>query len=104
MGVPNFASYCASKAAIVNLTRAAAIEWADFGVQVNAIAPGYVETDLNADVRSDEERTERILRQIPVHRMGRPEELGPLAVYLASSASDFMTGETITIDGGQVAK
>lgn len=104
MGVPNFASYCASKAAIVNLTRAAAIEWADFGVQVNAIAPGYVETDLNADVRSDEEQAARILRQIPVRRMGRPEELGPLAVYLASSASDFMTGETITIDGGQAAK
>ena len=77
MGVPNFASYCASKAAIVNLTRAAAIEWADFGVQVNAIAPGYVETDLNADVRSNEEQTARILRQISRTSDGPPGRVGP---------------------------
>jgi NAD(P)-dependent dehydrogenase (short-subunit alcohol dehydrogenase family) len=104
MGVPNFSSYCASKAAIVNLTRVAAIEWAGVGVQVNAVAPGYVETDMNAAARSDEELNAKILRQIPVHRMARPEELGPLVVYLASSASDFMTGETLVFDGGQVAK
>jgi NAD(P)-dependent dehydrogenase (short-subunit alcohol dehydrogenase family) len=104
MGVPNFASYCASKAAIVNLTRAAAIEWAGVGVQVNALAPGYVETDMNAAARSDEELNAKILRQIPARRMARPEELGPLVVYLASSASDFMTGETLVFDGGQVAK
>jgi 2-deoxy-D-gluconate 3-dehydrogenase len=104
MGVPNFSSYCASKAAIVNLTRAAAVEWAGLGVQVNAIAPGYVETDMNAAVRSDEELNAKVLRQIPAHRMARPEELGPLVVYLTSSASDFMTGETLVFDGGQVAK
>jgi NAD(P)-dependent dehydrogenase (short-subunit alcohol dehydrogenase family) len=104
MGVPNFASYCASKAAIVNLTRAAAIEWAGVGVQVNALAPGYVETDMNAAARSDEELNAKILRQIPTRRMARPEELGPLVVYLASTASDFMTGETLVFDGGQVAK
>ena len=104
MGVPHFSSYCASKAAIVNLTRAAAVEWAGLGVQVNAIAPGYVETDMNAAARSDEELSAKILRQIPVHRMARPEELGPLVVYLASSASDFMTGETLVFDGGQVAR
>jgi NAD(P)-dependent dehydrogenase (short-subunit alcohol dehydrogenase family) len=104
MGVPNFASYCASKAAIVNLTRAAAIEWAGVGVQVNALAPGYVETDMNAAARSDEELNAKILRQIPARRMARPEELGPLVVYLASTASDFMTGETLVFDGGQVAK
>jgi NAD(P)-dependent dehydrogenase (short-subunit alcohol dehydrogenase family) len=104
MGVPNFASYCASKAAIVNLTRAAAIEWAGVGVQVNALAPGYVETDMNAAARSDEELNAKILRQIPARRMAHPEELGPLVVYLASTASDFMTGETLVFDGGQVAK
>src|SRR5215217_1873211 len=104
MGVPNYSSYCASKAAVVNLTRAAAIEWAGFGVQVNALAPGYVETDMNAAARGDEEMKARILRQIPARRMARPEELGPLVVYLASSASDFMTGETLVFDGGQVAK
>ena len=83
---------------------AAAIEWAGFGVQVNALAPGYVETDMNAAARSDEEMKAKILRQIPARRMARPEELGPLVVYLASSASDFMTGETLVFDGGQVAK
>lgn len=104
MGVPNFSSYCASKAAIVNLTRAAAVEWASLDVQVNALAPGYVETDMNAAVRGDEELNEKVVRQIPARRMARPEELGPLAVYLASSASDFMTGETLVFDGGQAAK
>jgi NAD(P)-dependent dehydrogenase (short-subunit alcohol dehydrogenase family) len=73
-------------------------------VQVNALAPGYVETDMNAAARSDEELNAKILRQIPTRRMARPEELGPLVVYLASTASDFMTGETLVFDGGQVAK
>jgi 2-deoxy-D-gluconate 3-dehydrogenase len=104
MGVPHFASYCASKAGVVNLTRAAAIEWASSDVQVNAIAPGYVETDMNAAVRSDEKLSARVIGQIPARRMARAEELGPLVVYLASPASDFMTGETLVFDGGQVAK
>lgn len=104
MGVPRFASYCASKAGVVNLTRSAAVEWAPSGVQVNAIAPGYVETDMNAAARSDEKLGAKIVGQIPSRRMARAEELGPLVVYLASSASDFMTGETIVFDGGQSAK
>ncbi len=104
MGVPRFASYCASKAGVVNLTRVAAIEWAPSGVQVNAIAPGYVETEMNAEVRSDEKLNAKVVGQIPARRMARAEELGPLVVYLASPASDFMTGETLVFDGGQVAK
>ena len=104
MGVPRFASYCASKAAVVNLTRAAAVEWASRGVQVNAIAPGYIETSMNAALRGNEELSTRVVKQIPARRMARPEELGPLVVYLASPVSDFMTGETLVIDGGQVAK
>jgi 2-deoxy-D-gluconate 3-dehydrogenase len=104
MGVPRFASYCASKAAVVNLTRAAAVEWASRGVQVNAIAPGYIETSMNAALRENEELSTRVIKQIPARRMARPEELGPLVVYLASPVSDFMTGETLVIDGGQVAK
>lgn len=102
-GVPGFVSYCASKAALVGFTRALAVEWAPLGIQVNAIAPGYFETDINREVREDERLTARIVKQIPARRMGQPEELGPLAVYLASEASDFMTGETIVIDGGQNA-
>lgn len=104
MGVPRFASYCASKAAVVSLTRVAAVEWAPSGVQVNAIAPGYVETEMNEAVRSNEELNAKVVGQIPARRMARVEELGPLVVYLASPASDFMTGETIVFDGGQVAK
>jgi 2-deoxy-D-gluconate 3-dehydrogenase len=104
MGIANFVSYCSSKAAIVAFTRALAVEWAPLGIQVNAIAPGYFETDMNAELRSDSEQLARTVRQIPVRRMGQPAELGPLAVYLASAASDFMTGETIVLDGGQVAR
>jgi 2-deoxy-D-gluconate 3-dehydrogenase len=103
-GVPRFASYCASKAAVLGLTRAAAVEWAPHNVQVNAVAPGYVETDMNAAARNDEKLRDRISGQIPARRMAKAEELGPLVVYLSSPASDFMTGETIVFDGGQVAK
>ena len=103
MGVPRFAAYCASKAAVVNLTRAAAVEWAP-QVQVNAIAPGYVETSMNVALRESEELSTRVVKQIPARRMARAEELGPLVVYLASPASDFMTGETLVFDGGQSAK
>jgi NAD(P)-dependent dehydrogenase (short-subunit alcohol dehydrogenase family) len=104
MGVANFVSYCASKAAIVAFTRALAVEWAAKGVQVNAIAPGYFETDMNVELRADEDLLGKTLRQIPARRMGQPGELGPLVVYLASAASDFMTGETLLLDGGQAAR
>jgi NAD(P)-dependent dehydrogenase (short-subunit alcohol dehydrogenase family) len=101
---PRFSAYSASKAAISVLTRTAAVEWAKFGAQVNAIAPGYVETDMNAELRRDKELYTRVVNQIPAKRMARAEEIGPLAVYLASPASDFMTGETIVIDGGETAR
>ncbi|HEX6666369.1 MAG TPA: 3-oxoacyl-ACP reductase family protein [Solirubrobacterales bacterium] len=104
MGVPGFVSYCSSKAAVVAFTRALAVEWAPLNVQVNAIAPGYFESDMNAELRADEELLKRTLRQIPQRRMGQPQELGPLVVYLASAASDFMTGETLLLDGGQAAR
>jgi len=102
-GVAGYTAYCASKAAVVNLTRAAATEWARYGVQVNALAPGYFETDINAEARADDGVHERILAGIPMRRMGRPEELGQWIVTLASSASDFMTGEVIVVDGGETA-
>lgn len=104
MGVPGHAAYCASKAAVVSFTRTMAVEWARYGVQVNALAPGYVETDLNADLRADEEAQARVLRAVPARRMGRPEELGPWSVLLAGAASDFVTGETVVLDGGQSAR
>jgi 2-deoxy-D-gluconate 3-dehydrogenase len=103
VAVSRLAAYCASKGAIVQFTKVMALEWAPFGIQVNAIAPGYFETDMNAAIRARPEALSRVLTRIPSGRMGRPEELGPLAVFLASSASDFMTGETVVMDGGQVA-
>ena len=103
MGLPQFPAYCASKAAVIHFTRALALEWAAAGVQVNAIAPGYFATDIDAELRSDPEQFNKVLRRIPARRMGNPEEIAPLALYLASPASDFITGQTIVIDGGQAA-
>ena len=100
-GVANHAAYSASKAAIIAFTRSMAIEWARHGVQVNAIAPGYFSTPLNAELRGNPEALARVVRAIPSRRMGEPEELKPWLLLLAGSASDFMTGEVIVIDGGQ---
>jgi 2-deoxy-D-gluconate 3-dehydrogenase len=103
-GGSHFSAYCASKAGVINLTRALALEWARHGVQVNAIAPGYVETDMNADLRANPEQLAAMLRRVPARRMARTNEIAPLAVYLASSLSDYMTGETLVIDGGQTSR
>jgi NAD(P)-dependent dehydrogenase (short-subunit alcohol dehydrogenase family) len=101
MGISHHAAYASSKAAVIAFTRCMAVEWARFNVQVNAIAPGYFTTDINAELREDEAATQTVLRRIPARRMGRPEELEPWVLLLAGNASDFMTGETLVIDGGQ---
>ena len=104
MGVANHAAYSASKAGIMALTRSLAVEWARHNVQVNALAPGYFATELNAELRADQALTDRVLRAIPVRRMGEVSEIGPWVLLLAGSESDFMTGETIVLDGGQSAR
>lgn len=104
MGVANHAAYSASKGAVLAFTRSMAVEWAKYNVQVNALVPGYFATDLNAGMRADEAVTERVIRAIPARRMGHPAELGPWVLLLAGEASDFMTGESIVIDGGQTAR
>jgi NAD(P)-dependent dehydrogenase (short-subunit alcohol dehydrogenase family) len=101
IGVPRYAAYCASKAAVESLTRSLAAEWARHGVQVNCLAPGYINTDIPRDAMADERTRAVLLSKVPARRIGEPEEVGPLAVYLASSASDFMTGQTVRLDGGQ---
>ncbi|MQA11446.1 MAG: glucose 1-dehydrogenase [Pseudonocardiaceae bacterium] len=103
-GVPRHAAYSASKAAVVAFTRSMAIEWAPHGIQVNALAPGYVATDLNTEARADPDALGKILRGVPARRMGEVAELTPWVLLLASSTSDFMTGETIVLDGGQTAR
>ncbi|MPZ63559.1 MAG: glucose 1-dehydrogenase [Propionibacteriales bacterium] len=103
-GVANHAAYCASKAAVVSFTRVMAAEWARHGVQVNALAPGYFATDLNAELRADSESLATVLRAVPARRMGEAHELAAWLLLLAGPASDFMTGETIVVDGGQTAR
>lgn len=103
VGMPGYSVYSASKSGITGFTRALAVEWARHSIQVNAIAPGWFVTDMNADAFGDPRVRERLLRDIPARRTGRLDEIGPLVVYLASAASDFMTGQTLFLDGGHSA-
>ena len=103
LGVPRYAAYCVSKAGVDALTRCLAIEWARHNIQVNCLAPGYLNTDFPKDKMADPRTRDLILSKIPARRLGEPAEMGPLAVYLASAASDFMTGQTVYIDGGETA-
>jgi 2-deoxy-D-gluconate 3-dehydrogenase len=102
-GLPGYTMYAASKGGVIALTRALAVEWARHNIQVNAIAPGWFVTDMNEAAFADPRIHARLTRDIPARRTGRLEEIGPLAVYLASPASDFMTGQTLFLDGGHSA-
>jgi 2-deoxy-D-gluconate 3-dehydrogenase len=103
-GEAELTAYCATKGAVIAFTRALALEWARHGVTVNAIAPGYFRTDLNREAIDDAKVGAKILEHIPLRRVGKPEEIGPLVVYLASDAAAFMTGSVIVLDGGQLAR
>ena len=96
----NQASYNASKAAVIHLTKSLASEWARYNIRVNAIAPGYMNTAMAAPFFDDPAYGGVWINAIPMQRPGEPEELGPVAVFLASAASSYMTGETVVVDGG----
>jgi len=96
----NVPAYAASKHGIVGLTKAMANQWAARNINVNAIAPGYFSTDLIAALQGDPERSKALLSRVPARRWGEPEELGGVAVLLASPASDFVNGSVIAVDGG----
>jgi len=97
----SLAPYCASKAGLVQLTRVMALELARHNVQVNALCPGYFATPMNEHFFATPQGQEVIRRSIPMRRLGEPDELGPMVVFLASDASRFMTGSIISVDGGQ---
>lgn len=103
-GKPYLVAYSASKGAMLRMTEALAAEWASSGVQVTAIAPGAFATDAQSAVLDDPEILRRRLRKIPAGRMGEVDEIGPLVCWLASPRSQFVTGSTHVIDGGEVHK
>lgn len=96
--------YSASKGGVAQLTKALANEWAGKGVQVNAIAPGYISTDNTIALRADPVRNRAILERIPAGRWGEPSDLQGAAVFLASTASDYVNGTILTVDGGWMAR
>jgi 2-dehydro-3-deoxy-D-gluconate 5-dehydrogenase len=97
-------SYTASKSGVMGITRLMANEWASYGINVNAVAPGYMATNNTAPLRADEKRSAEILGRIPAGRWGLPEDLKGPVVFLASSASNYVNGYTIAIDGGWLAR
>ncbi|MBM7566976.1 2-dehydro-3-deoxy-D-gluconate 5-dehydrogenase KduD [Paenibacillus sacheonensis] len=100
----NVPGYTASKHAVTGVTKALANEWAGKGIQVNAIAPGYIDTRNTAPLLADAKRSQAILERIPAARWGTPEDLKGPAVFLASSASDYMNGHVLFVDGGWMAR
>ena len=100
---PAMAQYGASKAALISLTRTLAVEWASTGVRVNALCPGWTATDLNRSLWENEDVYRGLTASIPMGRWARAEEMAGPAVFLASEASSFMTGQTLVVDGGQTA-
>ncbi|MCC6531646.1 MAG: SDR family oxidoreductase [Burkholderiales bacterium] len=103
VGAPGNSIYCMTKGGLAQLSKALAVEWARYNVRVNAICPGWIETDLTRPYMQDQKAVDAGLRQIPARRFGQPEDIGPLAVYLASDEASFVTGQAFVIDGGQIA-
>jgi 2-deoxy-D-gluconate 3-dehydrogenase len=97
-------SYAAAKSGVAGVTKAMANELAPHGVQVNAIAPGYIATNNTAALQADETRNRQILERIPAGRWGRPADIAGAAVFLASTSSDYVTGQVLAVDGGWLAR
>jgi NAD(P)-dependent dehydrogenase (short-subunit alcohol dehydrogenase family) len=104
VGAPGNSIYCLTKGGLMQLSRCVALEWSRFSVRVNAICPGWIETDLTAPYMTDDKTVAAGLKQIPLRRFGKPVDIGPLAVYLASDESQWVTGQSFVVDGGQIAR
>jgi glucose 1-dehydrogenase len=100
--MPTNSPYCAAKGGLRMLTRTIAVELAPYGITVNNIGPGAVETPMDMPLKEHPEQMQKLLSNIPLRRMGKPEEIAALAVYLASDASAYVTGSTFFIDGGMI--
>ena len=98
------ASYCATKGAVVNLTRELGVQWARKGVRVNALAPGWFPSEMTELMFTDEGANSYMMRNCPMARAGEPHELDGALLFLASDASSYMTGQTLTVDGGWIAR
>ncbi len=103
IGLPNLAAYGASKGGVGQLTRALAVELAQHGIRVNALAPGRVQTSMTAEVFEREDVRSSFLARIPLARAGRPEEIGMAIAFLVSPAASYITGQTLVVDGGWLA-
>jgi NAD(P)-dependent dehydrogenase (short-subunit alcohol dehydrogenase family) len=99
-GSPLMSHYGAAKSAVISLTQSLGIEVATEGVRVNALVPGWIETDLTGFLRTDDAIEDTVISRVPMKRWGRPEEIAQAALFLASDASSFMTGQTLIVDGG----
>ena len=103
IGIPNMAAYVASRGGIRQLTKALAVEWAKYGINVNSIGPGRFRTRMTEELFADKSIAESFLKLIPAGRAGVPEDLAGVTVFLASDASAYLTGQTIYVDGGWLA-
>ncbi|WP_433747651.1 2-dehydro-3-deoxy-D-gluconate 5-dehydrogenase KduD [Falsibacillus pallidus] len=97
-------AYAASKHAVTGMTKSLSNEWAKHNVQVNCIAPGYIETNMTQSIRDNEKREREIFERIPAGRWGKPEDMAGAAIFLASSASDYVSGHTLVVDGGWLGR
>jgi len=103
VGFANSSAYCASKGAVINMTRELALELAQYKINVNAIGPGVIETDMTKELLKDKATRETLLANIPLSRIGKPEDIANAALFLASDNSDYITGITLFVDGGWIA-
>lgn len=102
LGFSEVLPYTASKSAVLGLTRGLAVEWADENILVNSVSPGWFPSELNKKI-IDQERKEKILARMPLHRFGRPEELSPMICFLSSPSATYITGQDFSVDGGALA-
>lgn len=100
IGLPNTIAYTATKGAVATMTKVMAVEWAEYGITVNGISPGYIHTPMTAPLQDDEAKNAWILSRVPLKRWGTPEDMAGLYVFLASDAASYITGQIFPVDGG----